>query len=274
MSEGPELRIIVPARAENVAVVRRAVIGVGDAMGLAAEAVGDLQTIVTEAAMNVVVHAYNGDDGPLEVTASRTDLELEIAIRDQGSGFRPRPASPERGELRLGLPLIAALSDGFEISGGPRGGTEVRVRKLIAPPEEEAEEIESVPAVAADAAVLSFAHEAPVAPVLSRVIGILAVRADLSIDRLSDSQLLGDLVSVTPAGEFTDGRVDIEVSEEAGQLAISVGPLVAGASERLLKEMELPDQLGGSLQGLASEIKVEESADGSERLRIEIEDAR
>jgi len=275
MTDSPELRIVVAARPENVAVVRRAITGVGEVVGLEEGSIGDLQTIVTEAAMNVVVHAYENGDGPLEVTASRTGEWLEVVVRDEGSGFRPRPAEPDRGDLRLGLPLIAALSDGFEIRGGPGQGTEVRARKLVVPAENgTGADAESTPSSPGDAALLSFDGDAPAAPVVSRVIGMLASRADLSIDRLADTQLLGDAVSATPPREFSGGRIDIEIVDRQGCLEIRVGPLVSGAAERLLEEMDLPGPLQGSLRALASEIKVEPAAEGGERLVIEVEDKR
>jgi anti-sigma regulatory factor (Ser/Thr protein kinase) len=272
MSDRPELRIVVAARPENVAVIRRAISGIGEAVGLAEESVADLQTIVTEAAMNVVVHAYEDGDGPLEVTASRAGDSVEVIVRDQGAGFRPRPAEPERGDLRLGLPLIAALSDGFEIRGGPGQGTEVRARKLIVPAEN-GDGSKPAVAEAPEAAILSFEETEAATPVVSRVIGMLASRADLSIDRLADTQLLGDAVSATPASEFEHGRVDIEIVDREGCIEIRVGPLVAGAAERLLKEMELPGPLSGSLRGLASEVKVEPAGEG-ERLLLLVDDPR
>ena len=45
------------------------------------------------------------------------------------------------------------------------------------------------------------------------------------------------------------GRLDIEIVDREGCLEIRVGPLVAGAAERLLEEMELPGPLAGSLRG-------------------------
>ena len=274
MSESPELRIIVAARPENVAVVRRAITGVGEAVGLEEASIGDLQTIVTEASMNVVVHAYEDGDGPLEVTASRVGDSLEVAIHDRGAGFRPRPADPDRGDLRLGLPLIAALSDGFEIRGGPGMGTEVRARKLIVPAENGGiPAAEASAASPGDAARLSFESEEAAGPVVSRVIGMLASRADLSVDRLADTQLLGDAVSAASPDQFEGGRLDIEIVDRDGCLEIVVGPLVAGGAERLLDEMELPGPLVGSLRGLASDIKVEPVESG-ERLVILVEDQR
>jgi serine/threonine-protein kinase RsbW len=273
VSDNAELRLVLPARAENVAVLRRAVFGLGDALGIEHGDLADLQTIITEAAMNVVQHAYEDSEGPLEMVAGRRGDGLEVAIRDQGAGFRPRPADPGRGDLRLGLPLIAALSDGFEISGGPGRGTTVKVRKLIAPESERVENAAAAKAAATEETALSFDSEAPAAAVLSHVIGMLASRADLSIDRLADSQLLGDAVSAAPLREFSEGRMEITITDREGCLEMRVGPLVSGGSERLLREMELPGPLKGSLRALASEVEVE-SADGAERLLIKINDPR
>ena len=272
MSEAPELRITVAARPENVAVVRRAITGVGEAVGLEESSIGDLQTIVTEASMNVVVHAYEDGDGPLEVTASRVGDSLEVGVCDRGAGFRPRPADPDRGDLRLGLPLIAALSDGFEIRGGPGRGTEVRARKRIVPAENGGVSTGSAKSPG-DAALLSFDSEEAAAPVVSRVIGMLASRADLSVDRLADTQLLGDAVSAASPEQFEGGRLDIEILDRDGCLEIRVGPLVSGGANRLLDEMELPGPLKGSLRGLASDIRVE-PADSGEHLVILVEDQR
>jgi hypothetical protein len=50
-------------------------------------------------------------------------------VRDHGSGIRPR--GERRGEapaLGLGLPLIAALSDAYELTGTAGRGTEVKMK--------------------------------------------------------------------------------------------------------------------------------------------------
>ena len=53
---------------------------------------------------------------------------LTIRVRDHGSGIR---AQTDRGDevpaLGLGLPLIAALSDSYELHGSAGRGTEVRM---------------------------------------------------------------------------------------------------------------------------------------------------
>ena len=75
-SEKPRgLEMSLPARAENVAVVRHALAGLAEEIGMDPPGIADLKTVVTEACMNVVVHAYAGSDpGPLEVEAE-SDLD-------------------------------------------------------------------------------------------------------------------------------------------------------------------------------------------------------
>lgn len=121
----PDLQLLVPARAENVAVVRHAFGGLAEALGLPDQLTADIKLAVTEACTNVVLHAYGGDDGPLEVDASIGDGELVVVVRDRGEGIHPRPDSPGLG---LGLPLIATLSQSLELEGGTSGEpTEVRM---------------------------------------------------------------------------------------------------------------------------------------------------
>jgi serine/threonine-protein kinase RsbW len=64
------LQMSLPARAENVAVVRHALAGLAERLGMGEASLADLKTVVTEASMNVVVHAYAGmEPGPLEIEA-------------------------------------------------------------------------------------------------------------------------------------------------------------------------------------------------------------
>jgi serine/threonine-protein kinase RsbW len=253
-----ELRLTLPATAENVIVVRQAAAGLGEALGLSSPRIADLKTVIGEACNNVVLHAYEGEPGPLEVTAEPGSGELEVQVADKGRGFRP---SANQGDesLGLGLPLIAALSDSFEISGGPGHGSRTTIRFGYTPPEfsnngtpigtPEELEIEITPGVM-------------VKPVLARVIGALAARAEFSVDRLADTVLLGDAVSSSAGGDFAEGHVGISIKDGDGTLDVRVGPLVEGAGEKLISEMDLPG--AGSLASLASRMEVTkgETSDG------------
>ncbi len=123
----PVVRLALPAKPEGVGVVRQALAGLADAMALDAAILADAKMAVTEACTNVVVHAYDEDAGQLEVEMLAGEDQMTIVVRDYGSGIQPKPARTEPPALGLGLPLIAALTDAFELRGTAGQGTEVRM---------------------------------------------------------------------------------------------------------------------------------------------------
>lgn len=262
----PDLRMALPAKAENVGVVRHALAGLAEALGMEPGRIGDLKTVVTEACMNSVVHAYAEEgEGSMEIDATREDDALVVVVRDHGGGIRPR-ADMDRQSLRMGLPLIAALSSSFEISGGPGRGTVVTMRLGLS---QNGAEPEGLPASeVVPGAEMSMPAGGLVGPVLSRVISLFAVRADFSVDRLSDAVLLGDAVAARAGEHFSDGTAHLVVDAEGGTVTVRVGPLVQGGGEKLLAGMRIPE-IGGSLERLADEVRVE--SDGqTEQLVIQI----
>src|SRR5215210_3350378 len=88
----PDLELKLPARAENVAVVRHAFGGFAEALTVDEQTLADIKLAVTEACTNVVIHAYERDAlGDLEVDATIDDQLLTVVIRDNGRGIVPRP---------------------------------------------------------------------------------------------------------------------------------------------------------------------------------------
>jgi serine/threonine-protein kinase RsbW len=254
------LQMSLPARAENVAVVRHALAGLAERVGMEEPSLADLKTVVTEACMNVVVHAYpDGEDGLLEVDAA-TDLEgLTVVVRDHGSGIRPRP-DVEQPSLRIGLTLIAALSSSFEISGGADRGTEIRMHLPLRPRTEETEAAEPATRSTAEATKMRVGPPELVGPVLGRVVGALAARHRITVDRLSDAMLLSDAISARAPEGFTDGHVSLSIADRPEGVELRVGPMTSGGAERLRESFELPEV--GSLASLADVLRVEEGAEG------------
>jgi anti-sigma regulatory factor (Ser/Thr protein kinase) len=125
VNDTPDLELKLPARAENVAVVRHAFGGFAEALSVDEQTLADIKLAITEACTNVVIHAYDEDiDGLLEVDASIDDRRLTVVIRDEGRGIVPRPDSPGLG---LGLPLIATLAESLELGKDDSDRTEVRM---------------------------------------------------------------------------------------------------------------------------------------------------
>jgi serine/threonine-protein kinase RsbW len=121
----PDMELALAARAENIAIVRHALGGLGEAFAVPEKKLSDVRLAVTEACSNVVVHAYpDGHEGPMEVAASMRDGRLTVLVRDWGRGIRPRPDSPGLG---LGLSLIAALAEQVQLGHNDEEHTEVRM---------------------------------------------------------------------------------------------------------------------------------------------------
>jgi len=251
----------LPARAENVAVVRHALAGLAERLGMDEGSLADLKTVVTEACMNVVVHAYAGmEAGPLEVEAESDGDGLTVVIRDHGNGIRPRPDVDARQSLRIGLTLIAALSSSFEIKGGADKGTEIRMHVPLQARENGAPG--STFTVTADEETrIRVGPPEIIGPVLSRALSALAARQDISVDRLSDTMLLSDAISARAPQGFSDGHVLLSIADLPEGIELKVGPMTHGGAERLRASFELPE-VGGSLEALTDELRVEEGDEG------------
>ncbi len=255
------LQIKLPAKAENVAVVRHALAGLAEQVGMDETGVADLKTVVTEACMNVVVHAYPDGSGPLMIEADPDSEGLTVTVSDQGAGINPQ-ADSERNSLKLGLSLIAALSSSFSISGGLDRGTEVMMRVPLSGGGANGAVADSHEvSVEADATELTVARAELLEPVLARLVGALAARRDLSIERVSDAVLVTDAISNAAPERFADGLVRLGLDESDHGLELRLGPMEDGAAEEIRRQLEVPG-LGGSLEGLVDEVGVESSDEG------------
>ncbi len=125
MASDCDIRLTMPASAENVALVRHVLGAVAEALHMSPQAVDDVKLAVTEACTNVVRHAYAGAAaGSLDVAAAPRPDGLTVVVSDQGCGLRP---NPDGGGLGLGLPLMAALSDDLEIEHPPQRGSRLQM---------------------------------------------------------------------------------------------------------------------------------------------------
>lgn len=255
------LMMTLPARSENVAVIRHAAAGLADELGIEGTGIDDLKTAVTEACMNVVVHAYDGEPGPLQVEATPEDGGLTVVVRDFGSGIRPR-ADVDRPSLRLGLALIAALSGSFQIAGGLDRGTEITMRFAVTSDEEgpRAAGAEPPPPPAEEAELIAT-EPRYLSSALARMVGAFAARREITVDRLSDAVLLTDAIAAGAPKGFSGGPIRVTITDGDGGIDLRVGPMASGRGEQLRESLRLPETLG-SLESLADELRVEVSEEG------------
>jgi serine/threonine-protein kinase RsbW len=118
---GSDVRLTLPARPENVAVVRHMLGAFAEALRLPPDLVEDMRLAVTEACTNVVRHAYQGGDpGPIDVVIRPNGDRLDLIVTDHGNGMGP---SADVAGPGLGLPLITALADSVEFQHAPSRGS-------------------------------------------------------------------------------------------------------------------------------------------------------
>ena len=125
------MRLTLPARPENVAVIRHVLGAFAQALQLPPDVVEDMRLAVTEACTNVVRHAYHdGDPGPIDVVIRPNGDRLDLIVSDRGHGMG---SSVDMRGPGLGLPLIAALADHVDIQHEPRRGSRLAMSFLCRP---------------------------------------------------------------------------------------------------------------------------------------------
>jgi serine/threonine-protein kinase RsbW len=256
-----EVRLVLPAIPENVAVIRQAMTGMTEALGIGPGVLADMKTAVSEACNNVVVHAYPDDDParPVEVVATARDGDVAVTVRDGGRGIAPEEADLDTDRDGVGLSLIMALSDGVEIEGVAGQGTEVRMR--FVPDEEDREEQDRVRPGAGPL----------LAAVLGRTVAMVAARANFSLDRLSDAQLVSDAIAAHALAHTADGPLRVEVDDRERALALRVGPLEAEGGQQVVRESDLPG-VGLLLEQLVDNVAVHSDDHGAETLVLHIDE--
>jgi hypothetical protein len=106
-------------------------------------------------------------------------------------------------------------------------------------------------------------------PVLARVVGMLAARAQCPVDRLEDALLLSDAVAAYAPGQSPDGCLSVRICTEAGSLSMEVGPLGAGGADKLLEAAVLPG-IGNVFERVADDVRADPAAEGGEQVVIEM----
>jgi len=267
----PHVRLNLSNRPENVLLVRQALGGLAEAVELDPIELNDMSTAVSEACNNVVVHAYEGAEGPLEVEICAGSEDIEVVVRDHGGGIRPRlEPRDENAPGGIGLPIIHALSTRVEFLEPPGGGTEVRMRfategnaPLGPAPDElelEARVTDTAPEELADLMAMTMGPGSVARAVLPRVLCALAARAYFSTDRISDTQLLADALVAHAEGPLETSRLNVGVRVAPRMLEMNIGPLRAGSAE---------DGLGSVLETLSDGHEVS-AAGYSELLALQL----
>jgi serine/threonine-protein kinase RsbW len=278
MAEIPNVCLSLRNRPENVLVVRQALTGVADSLALDAIESNDINTVVTEACNNVVLHAYGGEEGPLEVDVYALPDAIAVVVRDRGSGMPPHVQEDEENPSGMGLPIMRALSRHLESTSLAGGGTEVRMEF----PAAKVAALEPLHgdgparrgptrAGPANAVAISLAPDALARAVLPRVLSALAARAHFSTDRISDVQLVADVLASSAGDSISGSRLDVCVTLAPRNLQLRIGPLSAGHGASLIAAA---DRLAPVIERLTDESQRVARAGCAETLELRLVDDR
>jgi serine/threonine-protein kinase RsbW len=131
------IRLTIPAKPEYITLGRLALTGIARlrAEPLPQEVLGDLKLALTEACTNSVRHAYDGGEGCVEILYELHADRLVVEVADEGEGFDAPPEvsldlnGAAMSEGGLGIAIIRALVDEFEIRERAEGGSSLRFVK-------------------------------------------------------------------------------------------------------------------------------------------------
>jgi serine/threonine-protein kinase RsbW len=139
--QNQSIRLVVPADAEYIDIVRLTLYGIATRMGFSYEAVEDMKIAVTEACNNVVLHAYQvPSKGIIEIEFEMFEDKFCINVKDNGNSFDIDYAVNRADSLHhkrleeveiggLGIFLMNSLMDDVDVRID--GGTRVVLTKWL-----------------------------------------------------------------------------------------------------------------------------------------------
>jgi serine/threonine-protein kinase RsbW len=279
MAEGSTVRLRLESRPQTLTIVRGMLGGVAEFLSIDPELLDDLKTSVSEACNNVVLHAYGGEAGPMEVGLFVTPEQFSVRVRDEGVGM---PAPPPAGDVSqgIGLSVIRALTEDVQFSSAPGGGTEVRMdfsvrrdgRRLFEAPPPATSDADMTPSADGAAEVIVSLSPVTLLPgVLGRLARTLAATAHFSLDRFSDVYLVTDTLAAHAATAAEGQRIEARLAAQDRRLELVVGPFRKGTGSRL--EVQATDHPVSPLVLLSDQVSVQEAGD-AELLQVVVIDHR
>ncbi len=274
MIESPNVRMALSSRPENVALVREVLAGLADAVDLGGT-LEDVKAAVSEAANNVVMHAYGGHEGPMEVEIRLLHRRLDVIVRDRGIGIGPRAVvDDDLAGRAIGLAVMEALAARVELRAHSAPGVEV-LMSFDVPLQPELPGLSDADrGYSGEDGVLTIAIAPPELSdvIFNRVVSAVAVRAGFSLDRLSDAQLVADALAAHATPMLDGGHVRLGLVVLDRAIEVAVGPLRPGGSATVVANSAIGD-LGPVIERLSDEVDTRQDETG-EMLTLVMRDRR
>ncbi|MGH2879352.1 MAG: ATP-binding protein [Solirubrobacteraceae bacterium] len=277
MAEHSNVRLSLANTAENVAVVRTVLAGLADSADLDPGEFNDIRTAVSEACNNVVLHAYEGELGAMDVAIELGKDSIQVSVRDHGLGIEEQALDDGAESPGIGLHVIRTLAQRTSIDRPPGAGTRVSMEFLARGVGALSPRLRSGPDLDLSgmprfAAAISIAPVSLARRILPRLAYTLAARAHFSTDRLSDVQLLADALSEHALQAVCEQHVSLGIGVQPRDLRLSIAPLRIGHGQRLLGASDL-DGLGRVIEKLADRHDID-ACETHETLALSMHDHR
>ena len=265
--DAPIVGLHVQSRPQTLTIVRGMLSGIAEQLAMDPELLDDLKTSVSEACNNVVLHAYAGEPGPMDVRVFVDADCIRVSVEDRGVGLREAPAAIEDGSGGLGVSVMQALARDVRLIPRRGGGTEVEMRfdghrddrpLFMVPadatvddrPASDAEDTDD-----ADEITVTVSPVSLLSPVLGRIARTLAATAHFSLDRFSDVYLITDALAAHADHASVGNRITTTLRASERRLALALGPFRRGTGRQLERRAPSP------LSMLADEVTVSECGD-------------
>jgi hypothetical protein len=243
----------------------------------------NLETAISEACNNIVLHAYAGARGPMFVDINWDQDLVDVVVADRGSGIQRVSSAAEH--MGLGLALISALSSQAEFRSPLQGGTEVRMRFRRAKQASEAGIPRdgvwhaSTPGLEGDV-VLWCQPVSVLRHVLGRLARAVAARSRFTVRGAESLFAINDEIA-SYAEWAADGHVIVAITAQTRELRLDSGPFLYDLDE-MQEHLRSPDTEADapsgetaehrSLAELVDEISFQRE-DGAGQLHILIRDS-
>ena len=130
----------VDAHVENLSTIRRFIDDTAAALGVSPDTTLDMVQAVDEAVTNLIVHAYRGAPGLIEIDVRCENGDFVVYLRDQSPPFDPNTVPPpdlsvplaKRRLGGLGVHLMRQFTDRMLYHTTPEGINELKLVKRLA----------------------------------------------------------------------------------------------------------------------------------------------
>ena len=248
----PRLHMRLPALADSLPVIRQVLRALASSSAIDGRVLDDAELAVTEAAANVVEHAYGEQGGDIEVFAELRSEGVVLRVADSGAGIAPRDrSSADPEEIGFGLEIVETVADRSSIEERPGGGTEVVLEFDVEPPPS------------------SLMSDDALERIVRRAVAVAAAQADMPTDRVVEGLLVAEITARTALREVSGDRVELSLERFPDGFKLSLGPLRSGGAERVVEASSVP-MIGAVIERLTDEVSTEPSPHGEETERISL----